>query len=253
MKTTKQSKKITTTGLVIKTVDVGESNRILTLLCKDIGVVSAFAGGVKKPTGKLTAGCSLFVYSQFVLTKTGESYRVDEAVPQELFFNLRYDITSVALASYFCELLARFSLEGTPGDAFLSPVLNGFYLLCKENPNHLLIKSVVELKLMCAAGFMPDFTEISCGHKGGVWFDYTGGNLVCDKCRAQNTRFVGAKLSKTVLDALSYIVESDIKKAFSFDIPLKDLKMLSNICEGYVAEQIEYRCKTLKSLKELLK
>ena len=154
MKTTKQSKKITTTGLVIKTVDVGESNRILTLLCKDIGVVSAFAGGVKKPTGKLTAGCSIFVYSQFVLTKTGERYRVDEAVPQELFFNLRYDIISVALASYFCELLARFSLEGTPGDAFLSPVLNGFYLLCKENPNHLLIKSVVELKLMCAAGFM---------------------------------------------------------------------------------------------------
>lgn len=255
MKQVKAQKKIKTEGLVIKTVDVNDSNRLIVILTNDMGIITAFAGGVKKPTSKLSAGCGLFVYSFFGLTKTGSNYRVDEVIPKELFYKIRYDIEGVALASYFCELVSGMSFEGDCSNELLRPLLNALYLITQKNKPLKLIKAVTEMRIMSAAGFMPDLSEISCGHNyenSGVYLDFIGGVLICGNCAKKINGFKGKILNKTVLDALRYILNSDVKKCYSFNIPQNDLNNLCYITENYVIEQTERKCKTLSTLKELL-
>ena len=54
-----------TKGLVIKEQTVGESDRLVTLLTADYGLVNAFVRGAKQLKNRLAASTSLFAYSEF--------------------------------------------------------------------------------------------------------------------------------------------------------------------------------------------
>lgn len=251
MKVKKKSKKIQVNGIVIKTINLNESNRLLVILTDSLGVITAFAGGVRKPTSRMGGACGLFVYSNFILSETDGKYKVDEAISKELFYKIRYNITSVALASYFCELLSVLIPEGTKAPEFLPAILNALHLIAEEKKPYLHIKAVTEMQFMVLAGLMPNLHEFMCEHSENPCFSYIDGGLICDKCAKAQIGFKGQRLNKTLLDSLIFITESDSKKVYNFSIPEKDLEILSNICENYVIQQIEYRCKTLDGFKQL--
>ena len=62
--------KFSTDGLVIRTVNVGESDRAVTVLTRDRGLMSAFATGARKQNSKNGAATSLLTYSDFTVSKT---------------------------------------------------------------------------------------------------------------------------------------------------------------------------------------
>lgn len=247
----KKSKKIQTNGIVIKTINVNESNRLLVILTDSLGVITAFAGGVRKPNNKNGGACGLFVYSSFILTETDGKYKVEEAFAKERFYDLRFDVTKVALSSYFCEILSVLIPEGTIAPEFIPCLLNALYLVTEGKKPLLQIKAVTEMQFMVLAGFMPNLEGFMCEHNENPCFSYIDGGIVCDKCAKMQIGFKGHRLNKTLLDSLKFITESDSKKVYNFSIPEKDLEMLSNICENFVIEQIEYRCKTLDGFKQL--
>ncbi len=53
-------KRIVTTGIVLRRVDYGEADRIVSVLTHDQGKVTLFAKGVRKPKSKLAGGIELF-------------------------------------------------------------------------------------------------------------------------------------------------------------------------------------------------
>ena len=250
MRVTKKSKKIQVEGIVIKTINLNESNRLIVILTDSLGVITAFAGGVRKPKSPLGGGCGLFVYSSFILSESGGKYRIDEVIAKEVFYKLRYNVTSVALASYFCELLSLLIPEGSKAPEFIPAILNALHLLSEEKKHILLIKAVTEMQFMILAGFMPNLEEFQCEHNIKPCFSYIDGGIICADCAKKMHYFKGHRLNKTLIDALKYITESDSKKIYNFSIPEKELILLSNICENYVIEQIEYRCKTLDGFKQ---
>ena len=93
-----------TQGLIIKEQTVGESDRLVTILTRDEGVVRAFARRAKNLKDSKNAGTGLLCYSRLKLSRGRDTYNVNEAFPIEVFFDLRRDITALALAQYFCEL-----------------------------------------------------------------------------------------------------------------------------------------------------
>ena len=101
-----------TQGLVIKEQAVGESDRLVTVLTKDEGVVRAFARRAKQLKDSKNAATGLLCYSRFTLSKGKSAYNISEAFPIEVFFDLRKDITRLALAQYFCQLAVEVVPEG---------------------------------------------------------------------------------------------------------------------------------------------
>ena len=58
---------IVTPGLVLKETRYKESDRILTILTPELGVISASAQSSLRLKNKLFSACGLFCYSEFVL------------------------------------------------------------------------------------------------------------------------------------------------------------------------------------------
>ena len=101
-----------TKGLVIKEQTVGESDRLVTLLTADYGLVNAFVRGAKQLKNRLAASTSLFAYSEFSIYQGKNANVVDGANPIEVFFDLRKDIERLAVAQYFAQLAFELANEG---------------------------------------------------------------------------------------------------------------------------------------------
>ena len=80
--------RITTNGIVIRERSVND-DRLVTLLTRDHGVISAFARGAKRLKGRLTSSTELFCYSRLILFEGRDSYTVDAAECDTSFFELR--------------------------------------------------------------------------------------------------------------------------------------------------------------------
>lgn len=242
--------KFTTDGLIIKETHVGESDRVVKVLTRDKGVISAFVTGARKPKSRNSTATALLSYSSLLITKTKEHYRITESEVQSVFFGLRSDIERLSLAQYICELCLFLVPEEADGsEDFLRLVLNSLSFLEKGKMDIYLLKAITELRLMTVAGFMPDLVGCSgCGSdKEKVMFlNLTGGDIICDRCRralAQQGNFV--ELDRTTFTAMRHIVYSDFNKLYAFSVPDAAAKYLSFVTERFLLAQTEHRFKTL--------
>lgn len=242
----------TTKGLIIREQTIGESDRLVTLLTADLGIVRAFVRRAKTYKNKNMSATSLFVYGDFTLYKGKDAYVIDSASPIEVFFDLRNDIERLALAQYFAQLTYYLGTEEQPASEMLRLILNALYLLCKGEKDLKLIKAAVEMRMVCLGGYMPNVLACyRCGEYESdiMYFDVEEGCIYCENCNRNNA--LTAPLG--VITAIRYIcLTDDVAKVFSFKLPPENLNILENITEKYLLRCVDGRLTTLEFYKGLL-
>lgn len=239
-------------GVVLKRTAVGDNDVILTVFTSELGVVKASAKGVKSYKNKFSAGTALFSYSEFILLKGKDIYRVRSCELLESFYNLSTNIERIAFATYIADLTA-YTVKETIADArLLSLLLNTFYLLANSDRNLRLVKSVYELKLLCYSGLAPQLECcVSCGDTEHVdYISPQAGGLLCGEC--QNTARQVYPLSEPCLIALRFIVYSEDKKAFAFQLSDAALEELEAHIEHFMREHIDRDFYSLTYLNMIL-
>ena len=103
---------IVTPGLVLKETRYKESDRILTILTPELGVISASAQSSLRLKNKLFSACGLFCYSEFVLLPGRNMYTIREAEVRNVFHGISSTIEGMSLAMYLAEMGRRFLLRG---------------------------------------------------------------------------------------------------------------------------------------------
>lgn len=241
-----QQTRFTTEGLVLKEASVGESDRLVTLMTREHGIIKAFAAGAKNITSKKGAATALLTYSSFTVLQKNGTNRIYEATPITSFFSMGSDITVLALSQYICELALVFGQEGTANEELLRLVLNSLHFLIKEKRDPYLIKAITELRIAVLGGYTPDLVACSqCGEFESdlMYFDLSNGTLCCGECSVLKE---GIPLSRTMLSAMRHIVYSKFEKLYSFQIPEDSAFMLSNVIERFITLQTDYNFKTLE-------
>lgn len=243
-----------TEGLIIKQQNIGEQDKLVTVLTKDRGVIRAFVRGAKNIRSPKSAATGLLSFSTLSLYQSKDRYIIDDASVIELFFDLRKDVVKSSLAQYFCELAAYICPEGQNASAQLSLILNALYLLSKGTKDEALIKACVEMRLCALSGYMPDLIMCKdCGayEKETMFFSLSGGGLKCSDCFMKKPSANALELNLSLLHALRHIVFSEDKKVFSFSLPEEALEKLSYITESYTAKILERDLKTLHFYKTM--
>ena len=243
MRRTKEQVQVKTQGLIIREQPVGESDRLVTVLTKDEGVVRAFARRAKNLKDSKNSATGLLCYSRLNLYRGREKYIINDAFPIEVFFGLRRDIVALALGQYFCSLAAELVPEGVESGEYLRLVLNALHFLCEGKKPLALLKPVVELRMLSVSGFMPDLVACSrCGayEAADMFFRVQEANLCCGDCGGQ-----GYRLSKGALTAMRHIIYSPIEKLFSFTIGKESVYCLNDATERFLIDQTERTYQTL--------
>lgn len=250
-------------GLVIRTTDVKESDRIITIFTEEMGVLAALARGARSLKSRKMSSTMQFCYSKFVLGKRGEYYYVKEAELIENFFDIRRTVEGLALAGYIAEILSDVTVAEAERE-LLRLSLNSLYAISSGKYPIDRIKAVFEIRCAAIIGFMPDVISCSvCSEReGAFYFDIMGGSLMCAKCKGEidkkhiepenphESRII-CYLSSAAKIALGYSVHSPIEKLFSFSIPKEDMELFSKATELYLINQLERSYKTLDFYKQV--
>lgn len=242
--------RMNTDALVLKVTDTGESDRLVTLLTSEYGVLRAFANRAKKINSKILGATQSLCFGEFSIYTGRDSYIIDDASAKEVFFGLREDIVKLSLAQYFCALASELAPEMEPAGEFLRVILNSLHLLETGRRTPEFLKAVTELKIMSISGFMPELT--ACPHcagelRGNMIFSPREGTVFC----AASGKY-GEKMNSTVLAAMRHVCSNPVERIYSFSLPAEDERLFGNICEKFLLEQTGRRFKTLDFYKTML-
>lgn len=237
---------IKTDGIVIREQNIGESDRLVTILTRKYGLVRAFVKGANSYKSSKLSSTQLLCYSHFTLYRRKDTYIIDNAEPIEVFFNLRNDIVKLSLALYLSQVCEELSPKEDYSEEQLRLLLNSIHLLCNTDKDPIVIKSTLELRMMSISGYMPNLLACSsCNEYESdiMYFNINDGTLLCSNCATNSAS--GIKLPKSVVTAMRYIIFSESKKIFDFNLTNENLKLLTSVTERYLIAQTQRSYKTL--------
>ncbi len=254
-----------TTALVINERQLGEADKLLTMLTPHHGKLLVSGKGVSSLRSRHMAACQIFCYSDYVFRKTKKYYYISDSDTQDCFFDIRFDVLKVALATYMCDVACDLSLEGIEDEELFRLMLNSLYALSyKKNLSVDHIKSAFEFRAAVQGGFLPvlDCCGV-CGRDTAdefVVFDVMNGIYRCAHCTSviekegidpNGTAEIYHRLNRTVLTALRFIASAPLTRFLSFSIPEEDEELLGVFCESYLVSHLEHTFASLKYYKNI--
>lgn len=239
-------------GLVIKEKDLNESDKVVTLLTSEKGIISAIAKRSKNFRNSLGGMIQLFSYGKFCIYDGKYGYLVNNFEIKELFSDLRYDLKALSLAQYFCQLCLALRPEQEVSAEVLRLFLNCLFYLSKKKKEILLIKGIFELKITSLCGYMPELNSCGkCGKQGNFCsFKIESGTVMCEKCSLGSSS--GISISTGILTAMKHIIYSPFENLFKFSVSDKTIFMLNFITEKHVKYHVCERFSSLDFFNHLL-
>lgn len=117
------SRTYTATGINLKSMPLGESDRLLTILTQEYGLIRAVAPGCRKAKSKLGGRSALFVVNQLLLAQGRSLDKILQAETQESYPGLSRDLGRLTAGQYLAELVLFQALSDQPQTDL-------FWLLC---------------------------------------------------------------------------------------------------------------------------
>lgn len=253
---------VTVRGLIIRTVDYKESDRLVSIFTDEMGLVSAMARGARSMRSRNLSSTMQFCYGRFVLYKKGDLYWIRETELLDSFFKLRDSIDKLALASYLCDVLGYVTVEAAEHD-LLRLALNSLFAIGEGKYPLDLIKAAFELRASAILGFMPDVLSCrECGQGEGDFFlDVLDGTAECSECHMHTpTAYDGythgesrpiVLMTPGVREAFAYSIFSPLERIFSFSLSDEDMHLFARGAEEYLVNHLERSFKTLDFYKEV--
>ncbi len=141
-------------AIVLKRTDVGEADRLITVLTADRGKLRVVAKGARKPAARKTGHVELFNHVALMVHAARGIDIVSQAETVEPFLALRGDLDRLGYAYYFAELVDRFVEEGIEQREIYELMLDALHWL--ETTRHLARTArSFEMQLLDALGYRP--------------------------------------------------------------------------------------------------
>jgi DNA repair protein RecO (recombination protein O) len=142
-------------AIVLKHIDYGEADRMLTLYTRERGKVRALAKGVRKTRSRKGGHLEPFTRASLQLATGRHWYVVSQAEAIETYNQLRESLESIGLASYVVELVDKFTYEEEQNEPLFRLLGQTLSRLNTDDPSDLVIR-YYEIRLLDYLGFRPE-------------------------------------------------------------------------------------------------
>ena len=210
-----------TQAIVLNRFELGEADRVLTLLTPHDGKIKAIAKGVRRPRSRIGGAVEPFAELQLVLVRGRTFDVITQASVGEAWLALRERLESTATAWYLGELAER-AVEERAGAYPVYALLRRAFQLLDDGMAPARVARWYEFGLADALGMRPEVERcVECDRvleAGGEfrWVPLLGG-VVCDRCVAPPAE--QSKLSLGALKLLRAYRRLDIEAIAALRLP----------------------------------
>jgi len=243
-----------TEGIVVKEVSTGEADKIITILTRGQGRLSALVKGGRRPRSRLSAGSQVLCYGDFVLYKGRELYSVNSCEVIEPFYEIRNDVVKLTYAAHFTDIVLELIQENQPAPRLLSLFLNSLHMLARSSRDPDLITSIFELRAVSISGYAPHVQAcMACGAAPERYYSFSFRNcgFLCDRPACIGHDGSAVPLSAGASRAIQHIVYAPMKELFSFGLSREVLDEIARTTRRYLRERLEREFSKLDFLKEI--
>ena len=230
---------VKTKGMIIAENNVGDFDKMLTMLTPGLGKISCIAKGARRPKSALLAGTQFLCFGEYMMYKGSNTYNINSCETIEVFYNLRTDLDKLKYAVHVTKIINDVTTENQNSYKILQLFLNTLYTISETDKNLDLTLSIFKLRLMCYLGFTPRVENcVECGeHVNISSFSMKNSGLKCITCSKLDKSSI--QITESTQNAIKYIVMAPPKKLFSFNLKDESLDELKIIAKLYLNEKLE--------------
>jgi len=245
-------------AILLRRLEFGDYDLIVTLFTEDQGKVSAIAKSAKKSVKRFPGVLEPFSQLDIVLAKgRGKGLPVlQEATLEDPFFKIRENIVNTAYASYWVELVYLWMADGEP----LAPLYRlTRYVLSELNRGQTpvqVLSILFQMRFLSLAGFRPNFehcfvckTCLDQIQHAAMVTDLAKGGIICPTCGIPAKDHL--KISKGTLKQLAWTDTDDLQRASRIRFTRKAVSEGLHFLEAFVPFHIGKAPKSLKVLKAI--
>ena len=152
-------------AIVLKRIDLGEKDRILTLFTREHGKLSAVAKGCRRPGSKLGGASEPFTYAKMFLSTGRDLDVLTQAEIKESFPNVKGAMSSVAHGVYLLELTNSFVDQRQPNPDMFDTLLSAMYVL-ESGTDPEVTARYFEIQMLSILGYDPHVDVcLRCGRE----------------------------------------------------------------------------------------
>ena len=191
-------------GIVLRTLRLGEADRIITFVTQGHGKVRAVAKGVRKTKSRFGARLEPLTHVSLLLYEGRELDIVTQAETLDHFRAIREDLHRVGRATSMLEAVDQVSQEREPSPRLYQMLLGALRALAAHDAE--LVLAAFFWKLLSLEGAHPLLEQCAaCGTEESLEaFDHTEGGVLCRSCRR------GVAISPAALQLLRRILGGDL-------------------------------------------
>ena len=232
-------KNLVVKGIVISESNMGDFDKMLTILTPNLGKINCSARGARRPKSTLMAGSQFLCFGEYMLFKGSDIYTINSVNKIELFYNIRTDLDKLMYASYITRIINDITTENQNSFNTLKLFLNTIYAISETDKNLDFITTIFKLRLLKILGFMPEVNRcVMCGERENIaFFSIKDNGFKCEECGKLDKGAI--EISKATVNSIKYALGADSKKIFSFTISDETLKELKLVVDLYFNEKLE--------------
>jgi len=225
-----------TIGIILRRINLGEADRILTVLTKNHGKIRVVAKGIRKTLSKLAGHLEPFCLTELMVTEGKSLNIITSAQVKETYINLRSNLESTRKAYFLAEVIDKIVDENHPHEEIFDLLKKTLESI--NSGSNELMQSYFEINLLAELGFKPELEHcLDCHGKldpQKVLFNAEQGGLTCGKC--SGGREISEKAIKVLRLFLAYNI-SIIDRIKTDEKLTKEILYLTNIYLKTISQQ----------------
>lgn len=236
---------VTFNGIVLKSDDYSNSDKILTVFSKEEGKIPVMHKRAKQIKNSSNAVSQMFSVAEFVCFKGTNFYIHNSSSLLKSYLGIQNSIQKLAAASYIVQML-NYSYENYQKDERAYNLI--LYCMNKidksDNDTSIKYTALFQMKLLAILGYAPvlDICTI-CGKKKDLCsFDYQSGGVLCENCSREINKY--NHLPREDIDLMIYLLNIQLNKENLEKINLNNIIYLIKLLHCCLNDKIEKHIST---------
>ncbi|UCZ54507.1 DNA repair protein RecO [Bacillus shivajii] len=237
-------------GIIIRTNDYGETNKILTVFTRENGKVALMARGAKRPKSRFASSAQLFMYGMFVYQRSSGIGTLNQADITDSFKDVRIDLKLTSHAAYIAEMADKLT-EDHQRNPYLFELIYQLFVYLNDGVDEDILTRIFETKMLEVAGVTPNLFHCAlCGRQEDHFvFSVRQGGILCSSCKHEDSYHM--KVTPSVIKLLRLFQQFDIKRLGNVSVKKETKRQLKEVLHLYFDEYVGVRLKSKRFLDQI--
>jgi len=243
-----------TDGIVLKSIKLNESDKIVTIFSQNYGKIKAIAKGIRKTKSQFGSSLENLTLVKILAFKGKNLSIVSQTEIIHSFFSQCKDLNRYGLAIHCAEIVDQISADEDPNKSMYE-LFKDTLILLKNERNPVLLVESFKWKLFTTLGYQPELNRCvhchqQCKKKQYHIFDIQKGGIICPSCR-EASNYYQIEISNYCLRLLKRIIDADLCMIHNKKVVQSALYELIKITDQYMSYHFEIENRSKQFLNKL--